>query len=229
MARMSMQPCSWRVGALHDTSRKHHGDVTGQPALSATVFVDPQCPFAWITAQWLLEVGRHSDLEVVVQLMSLPCVNEGRDLDDWYRQYNDDAWAAGRVAAALLDSDHASCWPRFYDTYGHRRHVEGLRDNTTNLATTIAQLGLPADLLDAARDPSWDDTLRTRTAAALAGREDGGTPMLHLRGRAFFGPVLTEIPRAEEAVTLWRAVDTLASAAGFSAMTTVRSDELHTQ
>jgi hypothetical protein len=202
--------------------------MTDDPTPSATVFVDPQCPFAWITAQWLLEVQRAAGLDVDVRLMSLSCVNEGRDLDDWYRQYNDEAWGAARVAAALLDSDRASMWPRFYETYGRRRHVEGLRDNPTNLAMTIDQLGLPVGLLDAAVDSSWDDNLRRRTEAAVAGREDGGTPMLHLRERAFFGPVLTEIPRGERAVELWRAVDTLASATGFSAMTTQRSDELST-
>jgi len=34
--------------------------------------------------------------------------------------------------------------------------------------------------------------------------------------RSFFGPVLTEIPRGAEAVSLWGAVDTLAAARGFS-------------
>ena len=160
--------------------------------------------------------------------MSLSCVNEGRDLDEWYRQYNDEAWAAARVAAALLDSDQASMWPRFYENFGHRRHVDGLSDNPANLAKTIAELGLPADLLDAAGDSFWDDSLRRRTAAAVAGRADGGTPMLHVRERPFFGPVLTEIPRGDEAVTLWGAVDTLAAARGFSAITTERSDQLHT-
>jgi hypothetical protein len=195
---------------------------------SATVFVDPQCPFAWITAQWLFEVRRHTDLTVDVQLMSLSCVNEGRHLDEWYRQYNDEAWAAARVAAALLGSDRASMWPRFYETYGHRRHVDGLRDNPSNLVTTVHALGLPADLLDAAGDSSWDDDLRRRTAVALAGRDDGGTPMLHVRERSFFGPVLTEIPRGADALHLWDAFDTLAGARGFSALTTERSDELHT-
>jgi len=203
--------------------------MTQQPIPAATVFVDPQCPFAWITAQWLHEVGRHTDLAVDVQLMSLSCVNEGRDLDDWYRRYNDDAWPAARVAAALLDSDRASTWPRFYETYGHRRHVDGLRDNRANLARTVAELGLPTALLEAAGNSSWDDNLRRRTETAVAGRTDGGTPMLHVRERPFFGPVLTEIPRGAEAVTLWVAVDTLAGARGFSALTAKRSDELDTQ
>jgi hypothetical protein len=145
--------------------------MTEERTASVTVFVDPQCPFAWITAQWLLEVARHTALDVVVELMSLACVNEGRDLDDWYRQYNDDAWAAARVAAALLDSSQAATWPRFYETYGHRRHIEGLRDNPANLAKTIAELGLPAGLLDAAGDSSWDDGLRAyRRSTGRSGR-----------------------------------------------------------
>ncbi|WP_069814408.1 mycothiol-dependent nitroreductase Rv2466c family protein [Streptomyces sp. TP-A0874] len=195
----------------------------------ADVYVDPQCPFAWITTQWLLEAARHTPLAVGVHLMSLSCVNEGRELDPWYRKYNDEAWSAARVAAALLDSDRSELWPRFYETFGRRRHVDGVRDNPLNLRETVSELDLPAALLDAAADPSRDDDLRRRTAEAIAGcGGDGGTPMVHVHGRAFFGPVLTEIPRGAAAVELWQAVETMARTRGFSSLTTERGEQLHT-
>lgn len=194
-----------------------------------TVFVDPQCPFAWITTQWLLESARHTPLVVKVELMSLSSVNEGRELDAWYRQFNDEAWAPARVSAALLASNDAGRWPEFYEAYGHRRHVEGLRDNPTNIKATIAELGLPPELADAADDEVWDDDLRARTAAAVRGSGgDGGTPMVHVGGRAFFGPVLTEIPRGAEAVALWSAVATLAKLPAFSELRTERGESLLT-
>ncbi len=195
----------------------------------AAVFVDPQCPFAWITTQWLQEVSRQACLRVRIELMSLACVNEGRDLDDWYRDYNEQARRPARVAAALLASPAAHLWPDFYATFGNRRHVDGLRDNATNLALTLEQLGLPAALAQAAEDPAWDEDLRVRTQSAvvLSGGE-GGTPMVHAAGRAFFGPVLTAIPRGHEALQLWNAIATLAATPAFAEICGARAENLHT-
>lgn len=203
--------------------------MTTSQVPDVTAFVDPQCPFAWITTQWLLEVGRQSDVGVRIELMSLSAVNEGRELDDWYRDYNDEAWGTARVAAALLASPRADSWPRFYAAYGQRRHVEGLRDNPSNVEQTLAELQLPASLAAAADDPGWDDELRARTRSAVEpSGGDGGTPMVHVGGRAFFGPVLTSIPRGEKAVQLWAALDTLAGTAAFAEIRGARSEDLQT-
>ena len=194
-----------------------------------TVFVDPQCPFAWITTQWLLEVARHTEIRVRIELMSLACVNEGRDLDDWYRDYNEQAWRPARVAAALLASPDSASWSRFYATFGNRRHVQGMRDNAGNIAQTLRDLGLPAALAGAAEDSGWDQDLRARTRAAVEpSGDDGGTPMIHTARRAFFGPVLTAVPRGRAAVQMWQAVRTLADTAAFAEIRGARDHELRT-
>lgn len=197
--------------------------------IDVTAFVDPQCPFAWITTQWLVEAARYRGLSVRIELMSLSCINEGRELDPWYREYNQQAWGTARVAAALLASTDAACWPRFYATYGQRRHVEGMRENSRNLDLTLTELALPAALAEAAQDTGWDEDLRARTRVATrpAGGQ-GGTPMVHIRKRAFFGPVLTEIPRGEDASRLWDAVSHLAGTSGFAELRGARADDLHT-
>lgn len=197
--------------------------------LVAVVFVDPQCPFAWITYQWLRQAARGDAVSVDVRLMSLACVNEHQDIDTEYRAYNDDSWAAARVGAALLGSAHSDRWPDFYNTYGHRRHVDGIRDNAENLVTTIDELGLPTDLGDAAPDPSWDADLRVRTEEAVKGvGGPGGTPITRIAGRAYFGPVLTAVPGVADAVRLWDALTAASAVPGFASIATQRADVLDT-
>ncbi|MFD2079138.1 hypothetical protein SAMN05421678_102405 [Actinopolymorpha cephalotaxi] len=200
------------------------------PALSGvTIYVDPTCPFAWITSRWLAEVELHTGVEVRRELMSLSVANEGRELDDWYRDYNDGAWRPARVAAALLASAHAGRWTEFYETFGQRRHVGGLRDDARNVALTLDELRLPVELTGAAEDSSWDDDLRARTKAATAPlTDDGGTPIVHVGDRGFFGPVLTAVPRGDDAVRLWHAVSTLATIPSFSELKGARGEHLQT-
>jgi hypothetical protein len=197
--------------------------------VAATVYVDPTCPFAWITSRWLNEVATKTGLQIQRELMSLSVVNEGRELDEWYRDYNERAWRPARVAAALLASPQAHRWPDFYEAFGRRRHIEGLRDDTSNLTLTLDELGLPAGLADAAEDEDWDNDLRRRTATAMAPLSgDGGTPALHIGGRGFFGPVLTAVPRGDDAVRLWEAVSILATTDAFSEIKGPRDEQLQT-
>ena len=186
--------------------------------------MDPTCPFAWITAQWLAEVSALTGLQVRRRLMSLSVVNEGRELEEWYRAYNNSAWRPARVAAALLASPDAARWPEFYETFGNRRHVLRIRDDDTNLDATVAELDLPPALLDAADDPRWDGDLRRRTKAAVEPlHTPGGTPVLHLNGTAFFGPVLDGIPRGADAVAVWDALRVLAATPSFAEVKRGRS------
>jgi|SRR6185437_2212077 len=204
-------------------------EVIMKPELAATIYVDPTCPFAWITSLWLNEVATKTGLQVQRELMSLSVVNEGRELEAWYRDYNDRAWRPARVAAGLLASPHAHRWSDFYEAFGRRRHIEGLSDDIRNITLTLDGLGLPAGLADAAEDEGWDNDLRRRTAAAMAPlSSDGGTPALHIGGRGFFGPVLTAVPRGDDAVRLWEAVSILATTDAFSEIKGIRHEQLQT-
>jgi hypothetical protein len=88
------------------------------------------------------------------------------------------------------------------------------------LEPLLRDVGLPLELADALDDTAYDDEIRAETeeALALTGR-DVGTPILHFNppdGTAFFGPVISRLPSADDAVRLWDHVIGLAEFGGFA-------------
>ena len=195
-------------------------------------FFDPICPFAWISSRWILEVERQRSVDLRFGLMSLAALNENREVDPWYRKFNDYGWGPARVCAALLESANASKLAAFYTAFGRRVHVEGNPEGEFEYGLVIAQalgeVGLPAALADAAADQTYDDALRAYNDVAMDPvGEHLGTPTIHIDDQAFFGPVLTAIPRGEEALRVFDGARMLAGFPHFAELKRGREDELH--
>ena len=188
--------------------------------MEAVLYVDPSCPFAWITERWLSEVEQQRELDVTVRLLSLAVVNEHREIDPWYRGFNDAAWAPAPVMAAVVAGHGEAAGRRFYEAFGTRFHVElGTADGVDRVAVcrvALAATDLSAVLLAASGDHVWDEHLRTLTGEALAPVGlDVGVPVLLLDGVATSGPVLSAIPRGAAATELFDAVCTMSRLAAF--------------
>lgn len=196
-------------------------------------YFDPVCPFAWMTSKWVRTVASQRDYEVDWRFISLRILNAHIDYASHFPPEYEAGHTSGlrllRVAArARAEHGRGSVGP-LYEAIGGRlfdtsRAVDPLSGADQGARRVLEPLletaGLPGALADALDDASWDDEIRAETdeALALTGR-DVGTPILHFQppdGVAFFGPVISRLPSAEDAGALWDHVVGLASFPGFA-------------
>jgi hypothetical protein len=103
-----------------------------------------------------------------------------------------------------------------YTALGNRFHHEKAERNRATIEAALAEADLPVDLADAMDTDVYDEALR---ASHVDGMDrvgyEVGTPVISVDGVSFFGPVISPIPRGEDAGRLWDGVLLVAGTDGF--------------
>jgi mycothiol-dependent nitroreductase-like protein len=196
--------------------------MSAEPQSQETVqfWFDPLCPWAWITSRWILEVEKVRPVRAEFKVMSLAYLNliqhEGQGLTEEYLERMAKAWGPIRVVAAAGEQRGPEVYGPLYTAIGTRLHNQGRREDPAVIPEALKEVGLPESLISAAESEEYDGLIKESHHEAFDDvGTDVGTPVIRVRGKTIFGPVITPAPKGEAAGTLFDGVALVCQADGF--------------
>jgi len=205
--------------------------------MNVSFWVDPACPWCWMTARWAVDVVTPvRDLTISWEPISLLFKNEPAE-DSEYYVANQFTHRLLRVMQAVKDGEGDDAARLLYWQYGavlHHDRAAGTVDAAKVLSAGaepfLEAAGLPWKYAEAYDDESWDETIRTRMEIGLdLVGHDVGTPIIAFDTPAgpkgVFGPILSRMPQGADGVELWDAMVKFATHDGFWELKRSRTED----
>ena len=168
----------------------------------------------------MLEVEQVRPVKTEFKVMSLAYLNlvqhEGQGLSEEYIARMGKAWGPIRVVAAAGEQRGHEVYRPLYTAIGTRLHNEGRREDPNVLTEALKEVGLPESLASAAESDEYDQLIKDSHHEAFDEIGiDVGTPVIRIRGKEIFGPVITPAPKGEDAGKLFDGVALVVQTDGF--------------
>ena len=201
--------------------------------LSVETFVDPSCPWAWITSRWLKEVAPQRDLVLTWRSYCLeirddygvaPTVPE--NLREVALRGHALSHRMLRIFEAARLTGGEEAVDALYTEWGRRFFRRDAAHGDDLLSECVTASGVDLDLVAAADAEKWDVLIMESMEVAYAfGGPKTQTPTIVVRTdppHGFKGPVMAPAPTGEGAVRLWDAILVLSEESGFFEVTRPR-------
>jgi hypothetical protein len=197
------------------------------------VFVDPSCPWAWITSLWVREVAPERELAVSWRSYCLEIRDDYGVAPTVPEEHRQAALVGHTVSHRMLRIFEAAragageeAVDRLLAEWGPRFFSPQRSDADQLLADCVEAAGLHGPLTEAADDEKWDGPIRDAMEVAYAfGGPKTQTPTIVVRTdppRGFKGPVMAPAPTGPAALRLWDAIQVLSEHDGFFEITRPR-------
>ena len=198
-------------------SRSDRSWLSPSAVVNVEFFVDPSCPWAWITSHWVNDVAPARGPEVSWRSF---CLEIRDDYDGAptvpaaYRQRALEGHAVCHQLLRIFEAARAQggegAVDKLYAEWGRRHFVMAQTANPALFVDCLAAAELDAGLLAASEDESWDGPIRESMAVAYTfGGEKTQTPTIVVRSEpphGFKGPVMAPAPTGRAALEVWDAV-----------------------
>ena len=200
------------------------------------VFVDPSCPWAWITTRWLKEVAPQRDLSVTWRSFCLEIRDDYGVAPTMPEERRETAIAAHALShrmLRILEAARAASGEDAVDAlltaWGRRFFARGAVRDESLLGECLLACGLDAHLVGAADEEKWDvPIVEAMDVAYVFGGHKTQTPTIVVRAdppHGFKGPVMAPAPTGDAALRLWDAIQVLSQEPGFFEITRPRTNK----
>jgi hypothetical protein len=198
------------------------------------VFIDPSCPWAWVTSRWVRDVAPQRDLAVSWRSFCLELRDDygvAATVPEEYRQQALDGHALSHRMLRIFEAARAEggedIVDRLYAEWGARYFAAEHPSPEALLSDSVSAAGLDPRLVAAADDEQWDVPIcaAMEVAYAFAGPKTQ-TPSIVIRTdppQGFKGPVMATAPTDPHAVQLWDAIRVLSEQESFFEITRPRT------
>jgi hypothetical protein len=169
-------------------------------------WLDPACPWCWLTSRWVVDVAPHRDVQVTWRSISLKVKNQITTDSSFYDRVMH-THSLLRVIEAVRAGEGEAPIGNLYTVIG--QHIHDGADPMFSATEALAEAGLSAEYAAAYDDEQWDSVIESSMGEGLAlTGDDVGTPILGFDSKSgkrvgFFGPVISRRLPLDQALDMW--------------------------